>query len=267
MQRLAITSEQLIFFSDLHLAAGLPHLTVQFELFMEQLLLSCTKTPSSVFILGDLFEVWLGDDCLASPDNSAQTPWLESIIQKLSRLATLAPTYFIRGNRDFLIGEQFSASTNMTCLNDIVSLQLKEFTVLLCHGDHLCTQDEDYMKFRRMVRSPQWQAAFLAKPLPERQAIAQSMRDQSGQSQAAKDMTILDVDPCTTAAFLNQHQHDLMIQGHTHRPAIHAGTTRRLVLGDWDPRPSWAVLDQSTQHALDIQLHARDWSQHLLIKK
>lgn len=222
-------AEEYLFISDCHLDAGRPEVSQVLIRFLGQQ----AGKASRLYILGDLFEVWLGDDDPASG--------LESAITALTGLASAIPVYFMAGNRDFLLGERFAARVGLTLLEEPEYLQLGENRAVLIHGDTLCTDDHDYQTFRAQVRSPAWQAEFLAKPLPERQRIAARLRGDSTAAMAQKSSQIMDVNQQAVQACFAEHDVDTIVHGHTHRPAVHryARDRTRYVLGDWHSRPSY----------------------------
>ena len=222
-------SEEYLFISDCHLHAGHPEVIHELVEFLD----GRAASASQLYILGDLFEVWLGDDDPA--------PGLERLIDSLARRATTARVYFLAGNRDFLLGEAFAARAGFELLEEPQYLELGGSRVVLIHGDTLCTDDHDYQAFRAMVRNPEWQAGFLEKPLAERQAIAARLRDESADAMADKTMEIMDVNARAVEDCFRQHQAEILIHGHTHRPAVHSysGGLTRYVLGDWNPQPSY----------------------------
>jgi UDP-2,3-diacylglucosamine hydrolase len=210
------------FISDLHLQASEPETFEAWRGYM-------SSTPAdAVFILGDLFEVWVGDDCALAPGFAADCA---AVLQAASsRLAV----FFMHGNRDFLVGEGFLGACRTTLLQDPTVLGFGGKRWLLTHGDALCLADTEYMKFRAQVRAPQWQREFLAKPLAQRQAIARGIRDES-ESRKRAAVSYADVDGPQALAWLEAADAQVMIHGHTHRPADHAlGDGRRTVLSDWD---------------------------------
>jgi UDP-2,3-diacylglucosamine hydrolase len=218
--------------SDLHLQAGQPASFAAWQRYMAQ------TQADALFILGDLFEVWVGDDITATPDNpdSAFALQCQGVIKKTSdRL----PVYAMHGNRDFLIGPDFAQACGMTLLPDPTALDFDGQRWLLSHGDALCLGDVDYQQFRQLVRSDAWRNAFLAKPLTERQAIAHDLRAQS-EARKSSGTRYADVDTALTLQWLETAQASTLIHGHTHRPADHVlgevsgRTLRRLVLSDWD---------------------------------
>ena len=211
------------FISDLHLSDKYPELNQAFFRFLEESKEDCTH----LFILGDLFETWIGDD--------DDTPIHIEIKQALKAFTTNGPeTFFIHGNRDFLVGEAFAKETGITILPDPYILEINNQKVILSHGDFLCTDDKDYIDFRNQVRNQDWQNNFLEKSLDERRQIAANLRADSKEATSKKSNEITDVNNQSVEDFINEHQPDLFIHGHTHRPNIHdVGSSKRVVLGDW----------------------------------
>ena len=210
--------------SDVHLHADLPR---TFAAWRDHLL----GTPAdAVLMLGDLFEVWVGDD---ARHGGFEAQCLD-VLREASRRHWLG---FLPGNRDFLVGDAMLADAGVQRLADPTVLQAFGARWLLTHGDALCLADTAYQRFRAQVRGPVWQAHFLAQPLDERQRQARAMRDASQQHQAAMPPEQWsDVDDTAAADWLAQADAPVMIHGHTHRPAAHAlpGGRHRHVLGDWD---------------------------------
>jgi UDP-2,3-diacylglucosamine hydrolase len=224
-----------LFISDLHLDAERPEPLARFH----ALLAGPARRADSLYILGDLFEAWLGDD-----DDRAPHPEVLSSLRALTE--TGKPVYVMHGNRDFLMGRRFEDDTGCMLLPDPTVVQLYGEWTLLMHGDTLCTEDHDYQAFRRQVRDPRWQAGFLALPLAQRAALAQQAREGSRQAMQGKSEEIMDVTQAAVAEALRNHRVRLLIHGHTHRPAIHDldGEGRRVVLGDWYECDSVLVLDE-----------------------
>jgi UDP-2,3-diacylglucosamine hydrolase len=186
-----------------------------------------TTPADALFILGDLFEVWIGDDT---------QDFFHLQCQKVLRTtAKRLPVFFMCGNRDFLMGSQWLQSSGVQGLQDPTVLQLGGQKILLSHGDALCIDDTDYMAFRREVRANAWQQAFLSKPLAERQQIAKELRSQSKARQQLQTAYV-DVDAPSANAWLQENDCTLLVHGHTHRPASHdLGNGRsRMVLSDWE---------------------------------
>jgi len=186
-----------------------------------------TTPANALFILGDLFEVWIGDD--------TQDPFHLQCMEVLRDTVKRMPVFFMCGNRDFLVAQQCLQSTGVQGLQDPCVLELAEQKVLLSHGDALCIGDTDYMAFRQQVRSSAWQKAFLAKPLSERQQIAKDLRAQSKARQQTQT-DYVDVDANTARMLLRENDCKLLIHGHTHRPATHdlGNGLSRMVLSDWE---------------------------------
>ena len=214
------------FLSDLHLSSQTPR---TFEALARHL----AHTPAdAVFILGDLFEAWVGDDARHEGFEADCTAMLREA-------AARRPIAFMHGNRDFLIGADFLQSCGLRPLADPTLLRAFGQRLLLTHGDLLCTGDVDYQRYRSQVRTPQWQAAFLARPSNERRIAVSQMREQSRQhqaQQAAAAQDFFDVDAGSAAAWLRAAGASILLHGHTHRPATHAiapGLVRH-VLSDWD---------------------------------
>ena len=211
------------FISDIHLSTDTPHLTDAFKAFLNESKETCTH----LFILGDLFEIWIGDD----DDN----PFIQDIKKALIDFTSDGPeTFFMHGNRDFLVSENFAKETDVTILPDPYTLEINNQKVILSHGDFLCTNDKNYIDFRNQVRDKDWQNNFLKKTLEERKQIAATLRADSKKATSKKSNEITDVNNQSVEDFINEHQPDLFIHGHTHRPNIHdVGSSKRIVLGDW----------------------------------
>jgi UDP-2,3-diacylglucosamine hydrolase len=212
------------FVSDLHLGAELPRTTDAFLFWLAH------SQADLLVILGDLFEAWIGDD-------AAEQPAVTDVVSALHDASKRRPVAVMRGNRDFLLGEAFFQRSGCTALADPCVLEAFGQRVLLSHGDALCLADTAYQRFRSEVRQPAWQAAFLARPLAERQAIASGLRAASQASQAGRAVeTYADPDPAMTTDWLRHAQATTLVHGHTHRPGDDArpdGWIRR-VLSDWD---------------------------------
>lgn len=223
--------------SDLHLQASEQATFAAWQQYVSR------TTADALFILGDLFEVWVGDD--AASVLPGQPAGFEAQCQQLlAATSQRLPVFFLHGNRDFLLGEAFAAASGMTLLADPTVLVFDHQRWLLSHGDALCLGDADYQQFRAQVRTPAWQSAFLAKPLAERQRIARNLRLQS-ESRKSTGVVYADVDTPAALQWLQAAQANTLIHGHTHRPADHllsavdaqpvdAQPLRRLVLSDWD---------------------------------
>nr|WP_316638881.1 UDP-2,3-diacylglucosamine diphosphatase [uncultured Roseateles sp.] len=215
---------QIDFLSDLHLAPDTPATLAALERHLR-------VTPAqAVFLLGDIFEVWVGDDARFEGFEAPCTALLRQAAQRLT-------LFFMPGNRDFLVGPALLADVGMQGLSDPTVLRAFGQRILLSHGDALCLDDADYQRFRAEVRGEAWQTAFLAKPLDERKAIARGLRTQSEErkrGQMPSEWSDLDAAACLE--WLAHAKADLLIHGHTHRPASHAlaAGKQRVVLSDWD---------------------------------
>ncbi len=190
----------------------------------------------ALYILGDFFDAWIGDD-----DDS---PLAQTVAESLKRIVEAGCNlYFMHGNRDFLLGSAYAARCGMAIYPEIQPLD--DAHIVLCHGDHLCTQDRAYQSFRAQVRKPEWQAQFLAQPLAARRAFAAQARAQSQVHQQALAATIADVDGGAVMEMQRNYPGQTLIHGHTHRPGVHmTNYGQRIVLGDWRANePSWLRLD------------------------
>jgi UDP-2,3-diacylglucosamine hydrolase len=230
------------FISDLHLAPEETRITAGFLDFMLE-----PQAGDSLYILGDFFNYWIGDD--------VEHPYIQQIQQVLKATKDRGvDLYFMHGNRDFLIGDAFCKASGMTLLNDPTVITLNSEPVVLMHGDSLCTRDEAYMAFRKMARDPQWQQQFLSQSIEERIAFAQKARDESQSSNSMKDESIMDVTPAEVDIELTKLNSKRMIHGHTHRPAIHnwqfnGNKRERIVLGDWYEK-GWYLKVENGQYDL-----------------
>jgi UDP-2,3-diacylglucosamine hydrolase len=199
-----------LFISDLHLHADRPAGVDQFVDFLR----GEAASAEAIYILGDLFEVWIGDD--------DTDPTHAPIVDALATLKRRnVKCHFMHGNRDFLIGRHFATATGCELLGDWEIIELHGERVLLTHGDLLCTDDEPYMALRAMVRDQAWQRDFLAKPLAERRAIAADLRERSRTETARKPADIMDVNQHTIEAVMRERGVKLLLHGHTHRPGVH----------------------------------------------
>ncbi|KPK12771.1 MAG: UDP-2,3-diacylglucosamine hydrolase [Acidithiobacillales bacterium SG8_45] len=217
-----------LFISDLHLTEQRPAVT---RLFLD-FLATDAAGAEALYILGDLFEYWIGDE-------AASLPSVQPIMQALRSLVDSGvPVYVIHGNRDLLLGKGFEQASHCQLLDDPTVIDLYGEPTLISHGDYLCTDDEEYQKFRVMVRDPDFQARFLARDIEEREAIIQTYREISMANSLEKSMEIMDVNSDAVAEQMQAHDVQRMIHGHTHRPDIHQLTingkpAQRIVLGDW----------------------------------
>lgn len=224
----------ILLISDLHLQEERPDITRAFL----DLLEGRARQAQALYILGDFFEAWIGDD--------AMTPYQASICQALRALSDSGTQIFLmHGNRDFLIGQAFCKAADCTLLNDPCVVEMGGEPVLLMHGDSLCTRDLAYMKLRRYLRNPLSLWVLRHLPLSTRQKLARKLRSESRTQTRMKANDIVDVTPEEVPRVMQQHGVRTLVHGHTHRPAIHKlalGNTpaRRIVLGDWD-RQGWAL--------------------------
>ena len=216
-----------LFISDLHLEADRPEIGEQFLDFLDEE----AADAEALYILGDFFEYWVGDD---DPDE-----YYASIKRSLRAFTDSGvPVYFMHGNRDFMIGDEFAAETGVTILPDPYAVELYGKSVLLSHGDALCTDDVEYQQMRAMTRNPEWQAMMLQKPLEERLAIARHARTQSQERNKTLSESIIDVNSDAVKNIIREHGVEILLHGHTHRPDIHGVEVddrfaKRVVLGDW----------------------------------
>lgn len=237
-----------LFVSDLHLCAGRPQSNRVFFDFLERE----ARGARALYILGDLFEYWVGDDDLDDPFNAA-------IVTALAGLAASGvPTYLMHGNRDFVIGEAFARASGVTLLPDPTMIELDGNAVLLMHGDTLCTLDLEYQAFRREARSQTWISALMRQPLAERKAAVEALRQRSEQEKRAKPAEIMDVAPAEVDTILRRYGYPLLIHGHTHRPARHAHwvdghVCQRWVLADWYQGGSYLACDRSGCRAVQLK--------------
>jgi len=216
-----------LFIADLHLSGDRPEIS---KLFFD-LLQKRADRVDALYILGDLFELWIGDDDPADDKRA-----IVSALKQFSDSGT--PLYFMRGNRDFLIGNRFAAESGATLLDDPTTIDLYGTPTLLMHGDTLCSDDHDYQAFRQQVRGPAWIEQTLALSIEERRAMIADIRQQSVAAMEEKREEIMDVNLQSVAETMTAQGVTQLIHGHTHRPAIHdltlnAGPAQRMVLGDW----------------------------------
>lgn len=221
------------FISDLHLEESRPDITDAFLAFLKDKAMKI----DALYILGDFFEAWIGDD--------EHTPLQETIAAALSEVkASGTAIYFMHGNRDFLIGEDYCNRAGAILLDDPSVVNLYGTPYLLMHGDSLCTADVEYQKFRANMRNPQWQQMILQRPLEDRKQMARQLREISMVKNRGKEESIMDVTPEEVVRELEAHGVQKMIHGHTHRPAEHdlnanGAPAKRIVLGDWHENTWW----------------------------
>lgn len=231
------------FISDLHLGEEFQEITDCFERFMREL----APKAEALYVLGDLFEVWIGDD--------NETEFNNHIAHIFKQTSQHLPIYFIHGNRDFAIGRKFAEKAGFTILEEQTVIDLYGTPTLLMHGDELCTQDIEYQKFRKRARSKWWLTLMGALPLSFRQHLANRGRKRSMSNKQRLAADIMDVTPSEVVHALEKHQVQTMIHGHTHRPAVHQLTAngqpaKRIVLGDWYEQGSYITAKED-----DITLH------------
>ena len=235
--------------ADLHLSSDTPEINQGFYRYLEH----TAPGADALYILGDLFDAWIGDDLLDA-NSHPLSDVAHEVIRHLRRLSSDGTAvYLMHGNRDFLLGERFINACQAFLLPDIEEVEIQGVPVVLLHGDSMCTQDEAYMAFRQQSRNPEWQAQMLALPLEQRVALAQSLRAQSGEANANKAEAIMDVTPQEVIALMERHGLTTMIHGHTHRPKVHDLTVedvpaKRYVLGDWDAQHGWDIIIERGDH-------------------
>jgi UDP-2,3-diacylglucosamine hydrolase len=240
-----------LFISDLHLCSSRPAITALFISFLNTL----AGKGEALYILGDLFEYWAGDDDRDDVHHQLVITALAALAASGTRIL------FMHGNRDFLLANGFSKAAGMEILADPTPLILYGKRVLLSHGDTLCTDDAAYQTFRRQVRDPAWQKDFLARPLIERKAQIEAMRMRSEQEKSSKTESIMDVNADAVDSLMRAYDYpELLIHGHTHRPALHklnidGHTCERWVLGDWYEQGSCLKLDSSGCTVINLAEH------------
>lgn len=231
-----------LFISDLHLSGERPASNQQFFRFLDEE----ARRAQSLYILGDLFEYWVGDDELTDSRGDPLASEVVSSLKALSRRGV--QIWLMHGNRDFLIGPGFCAATGARLLADPSVIQVENIPVVLLHGDTLCTDDHDYQAWRRTARSAEWQREFLARPLAERREVILGLREKSKAVILAKPAEIMDVNTGAVCDAFRAHGVRRMIHGHTHRPARHeleldGARCERWVLPDWYGRGGYLALD------------------------
>lgn len=236
------------FISDLHLCETRPHTTWLFLDFLSR----CAPEAEALYILGDLFEYWAGDDDLDDPHHSP-------VIRALRTLSDCGTAIrMMHGNRDFLMGKILAEACGAELLPDPFLIERYGRRILLTHGDLLCADDVEYQKFRNQVRSPRWQQDFLTLPLMQRKAQIATLRARSEQEKSIKDVHIMDVNADAVRAMVRNHNYpEVLIHGHTHRPARHrvevdGRVCERIVLADWDVGGSYLVCNETGCEAVAI---------------
>lgn len=244
-------SAPILFASDLHLSDADPATTAAFLDFLA----GPARKAAALYLLGDIFEYWIGDD-----DDDALNARIATALRALADGGTRV--FLMHGNRDFLLGHAFAARAGATLLDDPHPVEAFDRRLLLSHGDALCSDDSSYQQFRAMVRQPAWQAAFLARPLAERKAEAARIRAASETAKQGKAMTIMDANPDAVAQLLARHPACDLIHGHTHRPALHRhevqdSARQRWVLPDWYAgRGGYLRADEQGLHFVGINTDA-----------
>lgn len=236
--------------ADMHLSSETPDLNEGFYRYLEH----TAKGADALYLLGDLFDAWIGDDLLDTPHPLSNVA--NEVIDRLRNLSRDGTAiHFLHGNRDFLIGERFISACEGNLLPEVQTVELEGIPLVILHGDSLCTRDEAYMAFRQQSRDPQWQAQILALPLEQRIELAKSLRLQSNSANADKVDDIMDVTHEEVVTLMARFGVSTMIHGHTHRPKVHDLTVedvpaKRFVLGDWDNQHGWdVVIEQTADHA------------------
>lgn len=232
-----------LFISDLHLCDERPATVRAFVAFVR----GPARGADALYILGDLFEYWAGDD-----DDTPLGRLVAAELDALSDAGTAV--FFVAGNRDFLLAERFARAAGITLLPDPTVIDLDGRRLLLSHGDALCTDDVGYQRFRTQVRDPAWQRGFLEQPLAERKRFIEDVRRRSIAAKADKAVEIMDVNPAAVTALLRSHGLPTLIHGHTHRPARHehvvdGRTCERWVLADWEDEARYLACDGGTLEA------------------
>lgn len=233
-----------LFISDLHLEEARPDITRAFLGFLD----SHTAHAQELYILGDFFEAWIGDD--------EHTPLQDQVAKALSAVSGRGTRVFLmHGNRDFLIGHDFCARAGAELLDDPTVVDLYGTPTLLMHGDSLCTADVEYQKFRASMRNREWQQTFLQRPLSERQTVARQLRELSMAKNKGKQESIMDVTPEEVVRVMEAFRVQRLIHGHTHRPAVHqleanGSPAERIVLGDWGDHIWWVEAQAGHQPQL-----------------
>ncbi len=227
-----------LFIADIHLGNEHPEISQRFVRFLQQQAVAA----EAVYILGDLFEVWIGDDAV-QPEHQAAIKALKQLTDSGTSV------YVMHGNRDFLLGQGFEALSGCQLISDPLLIELHGSPTLLMHGDSLCTDDSEYMQMRQQLRSPAWQQQFLAASAEQRLQIAHQYRNESRHRSQNKSLQIMDVNTGAVKTIMEQHDVTQLIHGHTHRPAVHnmnikGQTAQRIVLGDWSSQNSSLHCDE-----------------------
>ena len=238
-----------LFISDLHLEDSHPVPTACLLDFLS----GPARTSDAVYILGDLFEYWIGDDAL-----SATARQVSRATSALS--STGVPCFFLHGNRDFLLGHDYASAAGLELLSDAPVVDLYGAPTLLLHGDTLCIDDKEYQAFRQQSRDPRWQARMLAMSVEERLRLAGSARDASKAHTGSTSMDIMDVNDAAVRAAFQENGVKRMIHGHTHRPAVHKyrlnddSEAERIVLADWHKSGSYLSVSADKAELIEMPL-------------
>ncbi len=238
-----------LFISDIHLTEQDPIITAAFLDLVQHQAQQCQQ----VYILGDLFDVWLGDDAI--------TTFHEVILNAIYALSQQgSEVFFMHGNRDFLVGDIFAQRTGCHLLDQTTVIDLNGQKTLLLHGDQLCSEDVDYQQFRQQVRNPTWQQSFLSLPIPQRIQLASQARDMSTSKTQQTADAILDASQQTIIKTMQAANVSQLIHGHTHRPAVHhfllnGQMAERIVLGDWGPKCSTLLFEKDHFVLNDRRIH------------
>lgn len=235
----------ILFISDLHLCPSRPQIDRHFLEFLA----GPARQAEALYILGDLFEYWAGDDDLDDPFNAQVCAALRAL--------TAVPIFFMAGNRDFLVGEAFARAAGLALLPEPAVVDIGGTATLLMHGDTLCSDDAAYQAFREEVRAPDWRQAFMALPLDRRKARIEALRRESEAQKRSKPLDILDVNPDAVVQTLTFHRCTRLIHGHTHRPALHqfkigGRACERWVLPDWYETGGYLACDENGCRAMQV---------------
>lgn len=242
----------ILFISDLHLEPAQPKTTELFYTFVRHY----AATANAVYILGDLFEAWIGDD-----DSSPFIDSIKSALTELTRKGT--QVYFMRGNRDFLLGKKFANETGMQLLEDPTVIHIFGHSILLTHGDYLCTEDIKHQQFRKYAHNPKYNWIYLMLPLMLRRIIARKIRNSSQKHTRTTSAYMMDVNTAEVVKTLRQYQVNLLIHGHTHKPAIHSlmidhQSAKRIVLDAWHEKGNFLVFREDGSFELMDFFSAHD---------
>ena len=229
-----------LFISDLHLSDQTPSIETGLNDLMTR-----ERGVESLVILGDFFEAWVGDD-----DDAPLAVRVKELLRRVSLAG--CEILICRGNRDFMLGQQFATDIGGTLLADVTAMEVAGAPALVLHGDTLCTDDADYQQFRSFVHSPDWQAEMMGKSIGERRELAQQLRSLSIDAASNKPEDIMDVNASAVAELMSDHDVDRIIHGHTHRPARHDLVSgERIVLGDWTAQQGWLLRENGSDLTLE----------------